>query len=1587
MQNSGTLISSPIRPNDSLDQYASAFANEIKGGSHGYETYDDMILLIEARREWGMLVTVYNDSDSDLNGTYQLKYGYSNSNILDNANWVKVNLAAENTSSTEWIDSVISILTVEPLTEPNVGDRYLLGTTPGLSIVGINWQNYSYSTIIAQYDNNITGSWKLTTPTNGMTVRVDNDDNSIYKYEGDYPTGIWKQEKITQVFYIEPSGNGLTYSVSTDPIFNAYSRDLIFLTKFNTANNGTASININGLGYKDIKIATKNGVRDLIITDIITNGIYSLTYNGTYFQMTKPFPSDAYNIQYYIGPGEVVTVEENEQYWVYGDLTIDGGVMQNYGHVVIANGAVNLVNGGAFNNNGPGELILVDLTNTITYNPTDTIQLSSQMTVNGPSVSAIVLNNSLKTNHLNSINTATASWILSNDGNDSFQWEEFNALSLSYVPSGLTLTANNVQGALDQLDSLVTDDNVIMVKKGATGSGQYETIKAAVDSISGASESNRWTIAVGAGDFYEDTITMKPWVNIVGRDRTTRIIAATSSQHVFIGADFSSVISCLVTGAGPGYAAFYHTSPTGTAQSAFVIKDVIFGENDSHVICYADTNQTTVQVIDCRYGDDFIFDKGFYAYNNSFPTPSSVAARILLLHCYSQGMSSVTKPTYFAKASGENCEIVMNSVQANAADSIQLGTTFLIIENGAKCRLNAVNFTNWDKGIWVPDLGIVGELGSKLIGVAVSCQSTNDHILIENTDTYGQLSGTFEKAKVTTLSSDVSLTYADPEVGDFTIAGGLNVTYTPTVTTDISTLIERSSTMGVIEGGYITEGLGLTLSVGTGFGYYHLNIGDGILNRFDWPNTELSIPANSTYYIYFDSTNILTYDVSIPDTSENILLGRVRSNTIGFEFIERTPLLAEHWANKTTKLFRKGIGPVYSNGSIVTENATQSFHLDVSQGTYYYGANEFNPAGGTDITFETYRPDGLGDWVISSTNSVDNTYYAGTNSLVALSAGAFVKHSLYLVGDNGEERYFMVYDNTEHVDLLSAQVASLPTPPSYFSDAVALIAGIVIQEGTASIVEIRDQRPVIGFRAAGINASADHSSLLNLTNDDHQQYLLTNGARILTGDLQMGSNSITGVNLINSINIASHASRHLPGAVDGLLTGTPSTIGVTNQIGSIAAFARQDHIHAHGNLDGGSLHALVTTTQSGFMSFGDKVILDNITSLTQSLTNKGITGSTNYVDANGLKTTTDPVYIVSGAPSIGQVLISTSATQATWQTIPTGTPSTIGTVSQIGTSSNYASQDHIHSHGDQAGGSLHATASTTTAGFMSATDKVILDNITSSTQSLTNKGITGSTNYVDTNGLKTTTDPVYIVATAPSVNQVLMAISATQANWQTPALVTSTQSGFMSFGDKVILDNITSSTQSLTNKGITGSTNYVDTNGLKTTTDPVYIVATAPSLGQVLTAVSATAATWQTPTAASTQKNPTDPTVTSSTVGVMMGLSASITPVLSGKIMIIISGDMDNDTGDDGAQVQMRTGTGTPPINGAALTGTTQGGLVKMSVVVSGGATNVTRVPFSLNAIVSGLTLNTAVWIDISLAAITGGTARVRDVSISVVEL
>lgn len=128
------------------------------------------------------------------------------------------------------------------------------------------------------------------------------------------------------------------------------------------------------------------------------------------------------------------------------------------------------------------------------------------------------------------------------------------------------------------------------------------------------------------------------------------------------------------------------------------------------------------------------------------------------------------------------------------------------------------------------------------------------------------------------------------------------------------------------------------------------------------------------------------------------------------------------------------------------------------------------------------------------------------------------------------------------------------------------------------------------------------------------------------------------------------------------------------------------------------------------------------------------------------------------------------------------------------------------------------------------------------------------------------------------------------------------------------------------------------------------------------------------------QATPANPTGTNSLTGVMMGLGTTITPSKSGTMLIVVSGTIANDTANNGAQVQLRYGTGTAPANGAALTGTAIGGAPRHTSNGTGVS------PFTVNAVAS-LVTGTTYWIGLALNAITGGIASVSDLSVSAIEL
>lgn len=156
-------------------------------------------------------------------------------------------------------------------------------------------------------------------------------------------------------------------------------------------------------------------------------------------------------------------------------------------------------------------------------------------------------------------------------------------------------------------------------------------------------------------------------------------------------------------------------------------------------------------------------------------------------------------------------------------------------------------------------------------------------------------------------------------------------------------------------------------------------------------------------------------------------------------------------------------------------------------------------------------------------------------------------------------------------------------------------------------------------------------------------------------------------------------------------------------------------------------------------------------------------------------------------------------------------------------------------------------------------------------------------------------------------------------------------------------------------------------------------ITAAGTTGQVLAAVTAGDPVFK----QYAQSNTTvaAPTGTVSTSFKMMGLAGALTPLVSGRVRVTISGYLGNNTNGDGCAVKIAYGTGSAPANGDAATGTVLGTFVTANSAVGG-----QQFPFSITYSVTGLTLSTAYWVDAQVAAITGGTATIVNVMLDLCE-
>jgi hypothetical protein len=697
-------------------------------------------------------------------------------------------------------------------------------------------------------------------------------------------------------------------------------------------------------------------------------------------------------------------------------------------------------------------------------------------------------------------------------------------------------------------DKRLAQDHVMRVSKDPAP-GEFSSIAAACAAIAVINDGEQWLVEVGPGSYSEPTITVPTNVHIAGfTEYAVYISPDNTTDPLFVMAESSTLSWVNVL------------DVTGTNQVAFRLHNVGDYGVLLHKVCLdnvqigwdivASTSNSTVYLEYCdtaggTTGLQAISSNGFWAYVN---------AENFYVYAGQDGVN----PTIGVKLSGADTSMNMQSFGFEGEDG--LGDGFHL-ENGARLDAKAGSIYGWDTGCHLSDLG-VGSVGN-FIGVALHDNTTYD-LHAEHVDSAGVLYGTADRAKVNAAAAPNFVSaFADILDNEFVQTGAFYMGATQGTLTNVTDLIIETPPMGLLSGGVLSPGGGLVVNISAGTGYLRK---DGPVTRVEWSNTSVTLTPGTTPYIYIDKNGAAQLASSEPDSLTNIVLGRAGAGASSLTSLGSISIDISSYGNKVEKWFRETVGPVYVSGSIVTENTTTARAIDVTSGKWYYGTKQRNPSAKTAPNIiDVYRSGGVTTTAVVTTvpnGTIDN----GTN-LVAMTSGYYTKHVLFQSSDGAFQSYYLAHGQAEYATLAEAREAPQPSP-RITPDSTPKLAEIIMQEGNNSIVEIIDVRPLL-MRSTGVSTSGGggvsaHGDLTGLSNDDHMQYLLVDGTRSMTGNLNLGTNNITNVGTVDGVDVSAHAARHLPSGADPLATAAASGLNAssTNTEGIANSLARSDHTHA-----------------------------------------------------------------------------------------------------------------------------------------------------------------------------------------------------------------------------------------------------------------------------------------------------------------------------------------------------------------------------------------------------------------------------------------
>jgi len=264
--------------------------------------------------------------------------------------------------------------------------------------------------------------------------------------------------------------------------------------------------------------------------------------------------------------------------------------------------------------------------------------------------------------------------------------------------------------------------------------------------------------------------------------------------------------------------------------------------------------------------------------------------------------------------------------------------------------------------------------------------------------------------------------------------------------------------------------------------------------------------ADTIYYVvlnYNSGSPTISLETSIPNRTTNIPIGKVMKNTSndvhyitgGFRLQDGIRKL--HERAKTLREIE------LQSGCVIAYAGTNNFTM--TSGIVYGGINKITLSSydsSTEAFTYLYR-DNAGGWTEVNANAIDPSHYDdGSGTLATVSNNRYGCHWVYRHASSGH--VYVLYGRGNYT-LAEAEVSGEPDRPDHLNAFGCLIGKIIAPKNGGEFSEIL---MVTDTFFVGTKVS-DHGELGGLADDDHTQYLRTDGTRALTGNLGFAQHEAT----------------------------------------------------------------------------------------------------------------------------------------------------------------------------------------------------------------------------------------------------------------------------------------------------------------------------------------------------------------------------------------------------------------------------------------------------------------------------------------------